>query len=161
MIKIYIISFFLVSSVLLVALSDWFVVEGKKVDAITQEHLNDIRRLKKIAKINKWMDEVVKPSLERLKDDVESTDNDLVNFFDAYSEEFNFKVSKYIYADLHTQNLDIGFEVQRDSIDKLKDLTLLKHKTGFLHFNTFRVDTTSLKGELKVIQPYYGDRNAS
>jgi hypothetical protein len=158
MVKMFIISFFLISSVLFFAVTNWFENEQIKVNKITKKHLNDIRRLRKIAKINQWMDKIVKPSLDRLKSDVESTDNDLVDFYDKYSQQFNFRVSKYIYTDVNTQNLDIKFSILRDDISILKELTSLKHKSGFLHFNSFDIDDKSIKGELQIVQPYYGDK---
>ena len=160
-IKLIAISFGFIFSVLFLALSEWFIQEETKVEQINKQHLEDIQRLKKISKINKWLEAVVKPSLDALPTDIKSSDASLVDFFDTYSHQFNFKVDKYIYKDVNTYNLNIGFIVPRNNKDILESLMKLKYKKGFLRFSNFQLDENKIKGEIQVVQPFYKDTNAS
>jgi len=160
-IKLIAISFGFIVSVLMFALSSWFEVEEMKVETINSQHLQEIKRLQKISKINKWLDKVVKPSLAKTPNDANSSDEPIVAFFDQYAPEFHFQVQKYIYVDENTHNLNIEFELLRDEKEALQKLMTLKYKRGFLQFNSFNVKDEKVRGELQIVQPFYGDTNAS
>jgi len=160
-IKLVAISMGFVLSVLMIALVSWFETEEQKVEAINQQHLQEIKRLQKISKINKWLDKVVKPSLAKTPSDANRSDEPIVQFFDQYADEFHFQVQKYIYKDENTHNLNIEFELLRDEKKALEKLMTLKYKRGFLQFNHFKVRDEKVLGELQIVQPFYGDNNAS
>ena len=160
-IRLIAISFGFIMSVLMIALVSWFETEEQKVEAINQQHLQEIKRLQKISKINIWLDKVVKPSLAKTPSDANRSDEPIVAFFDQYAPEFHFQVQKYIYEDKNTHNLDIKFELLRDEKEALTKLMTLKYKRGFLQFNNFRVKDEKVLGELQIVQPFYGDINAS
>jgi hypothetical protein len=143
------------------AVMDWFDEEQINVQKINRQHLDEIKSLRDIAKINAWMDKVVKPSLDKIPKNIEASDDGLVDFFDSYSKVFDFYVVKYIYVDENSKNLNIGFSVVRNSQETLKKLMQLKYVKGFLKFNKFKMNEKTIDGEIQVIQPFYGDMNAS
>ncbi len=161
MIKIALITAGFVLSVLLVAATQWFETETQKVERINKEHLAEIKRLKKIAQINKWLDKVVKPSLDALPQSEAQSESSLVAFYDKYAKEMNFKVSKYIYSDTNSHNLDIFFEIKRNDKRALEKLMTLKYKSGFLRFKNFTLKDDIVNGTLQLVQPFYGEENAS
>lgn len=161
MIKIVAISLALVLSVLMLALSNWFTQEEAIVSKINQEYKSEIQKLKKIKSINEWLDKIVKPELDKVPLDIENSDEDLVRFFDKNAENFNFKVNKYIYENEKTHNIDITFEILRNDKDRLTEILQLKRNIGFIQFKSFTLKDKKLTGELRIIQPLYGDINAS
>jgi len=161
MIKIVAISLALIFSVLMVALSDWFEEQQLIVEKINREHRSEIQKLKKIKKVNAWLNKVVKPSLDNAPKNVQGSDDGLVEFFDKYASEFDFQVKRYIYEDKGTHNIDISFETPRDDKEKLNKLVLLKREKGFLQFTTFKLQDKKIVGELRIIQPFYGENNES
>ena len=161
MIKIIAISFALIFSVLMVALADWFVDQEQIVQKINREHKSEIQKLKKIKKVNEWLNKIVKPSLDNVPKSLQDSDDGLINFFDRHATAFNFQVKKYIYATKDTHNIDISFEIDRNQKDRLNELVLLKRKKGFLQFTQFTIDEKKVKGELRAIQPIYGESNES
>ncbi len=161
MTRIAIITIAFVLSTLLIAVSQWFENETQKVVSINNEHLAEIKRLKKISQINEWLDTVVRPSLESLPKNETLSENSLVVFYDRYAKEMNFKVSKYIYNDTNSHNLDILFEVRRSEKDTLKKLMTLRYESGFLRFKNFEQKADVLNGTLQLVQPFYGEENAS
>jgi len=150
-----------VVAILMFALATWFEQEEIKVQSINRQHLQEIKKLRKISKINGWLDKVVKPSLSATPTDANASDEPIVNFFDEYANEFNFQVDKYIYNDENTHNLNIKFSISRNELEKLEDLMKLKYKKGFLQFNDFQLKEKLIKGELQIVQPFYGESNAS
>ena len=160
-VKIAIATFGFVVAILMFALASWFEIEEIKVKSINRQHLQEIKKLRKISKINSWLDKVVKPSLSATPTDANASDKPIVNFFDEYSYEFNFEVEKYIYNDENTHNLNIKFSISRNEQERLEDLMKLKYKKGFLQFNDFEVKDKLVKGELQIVQPFYGESNAS
>lgn len=161
MIKIVAISLALVLSVLMLALSNWFTQEEAIVSKINQEYKSEIQKLKKIKSINEWLDKIVKPELDKVPLDIENSDEDLVRFFDKNAENFNFKVNKYIYENEKTHNIDITFEILRNDKDRLTEILQLRRNIGFIQFKSFTLKDKKLTGELRIIQPLYGDINAS
>lgn len=161
MIKIVAITLSFVLSVLMFSLTSWFENESLKLQKINKQHQKEIQKLRQIAKINAWLDKVVKPSLSKVPTNLASTDDSLVNFFDAYSQNYNFTVSKYIHQDEHSRNLDIKFDIFRNEQQELQNLMTLKYKKGFLRFNNFELKDKKIMGEIEVVQPFYGDMNAS
>lgn len=161
MIKIVAITLSFVLSVLMLSLTTWFENESLKIQEINKQHKQEIQKLREIAKINLWLDKVVKPSLEKVPTNIASTDDSLVNFFDEYSQAYNFRVSKYIYKDENSRNLDIKFNILRNAKKELKNLMTLKYNKGFLRFNNFDLKDKKIMGEIEVVQPFYGDMNAS
>lgn len=161
MLKIVAITLAFVLSVLMVSLSTWFKNESLKVEEINKVHKDDIYKLRRIAKINAWLDRVVKPSLEKVPTNLIATDENLVHFFDQYASTYNFTVSRYIYKDKNSRNLAIQFHISRNAKKELKDLMTLKYNKGFLKFNSFDLQDKNIMGNIEVVQPFYGDLNAS
>lgn len=161
MIKIAAISLALVLSVLMLALTEWFDEQQNVVLQINREHRSEIQKLKKIKTINEWLDRIVKPSLDKVPVGIQDSDEGLVSFFDEHAEKFNFKVTKYIYKSEQTHNLDISFKIPRNDKERLSELLSLKRDIGFLQFKTFTLKDKDLVGKLRIIQPLYGDINAS
>jgi len=159
--KITIATLGFIFAILLFALSSWFQAEELTVKSINREHLKEIKKLRKISKINSWLDKVVKPSLAATPTDANASDAPIVEFFDEYASDFHFQVEKYIYNDENTHNLNIEFLISRDEKKILEHLMQLKYKKGFLQFNNFQVRDKDIKGELQIVQPFYGESNAS
>jgi hypothetical protein len=155
-----------VCSILLFSLNGWFRSEITVLQNINQKHIQEMRRLHKIEKINRWLDAVVKPSLQNLPKDAQENDANLVQFFDLYAEDFHFVVEKYLYDDKNSHNLDINFEIPREEKETLLELMKLHFPNGFLRFKSFQILGTKIKGTLQLIQPNYEnslkrDTNAS
>ena len=161
MIRIAIITVGFVLSVLMFAAMQWFEVEETNVENINKEHLSEIERLKKISQINKWLNRVVKPSLEALPSSETLSENSLVQFYDTYSKELNFKVARYIYNEENSHNLDIDFKITRNKKSALQKLMNLKYQSGFLKFDRFELKQDTVNGRLQLVQPFYGETNAS
>jgi hypothetical protein len=161
MIKIIAISLGFILSILMISVTSWFENETLKVQAINKEHKREIQKLQKIASINAWLDEVVKPSLEKVPKNLSASDDSLVNFFDLYSNTYNFQVANYLHKDQNSRNLDIRFSISRNAKEELKRLMTLRYQKGFLRFNTFHLGDKEVKGEIEIVQPFYGDLNAS
>jgi len=159
--KTLIITFFAVLSVLFYGLSIWFEQETYKVSKINKEHLTQIQRLKKIEKINKWLDKKIKPFIETLPKTQNMSDMQLVNFFDKHSTQLEFEVSKYIYKEDLTYKMDINFNVPRNDKKRLTYLMELKYKYGYLQFKTLKTFDKYVKGSLEIIQPIKSDINES
>ena len=159
--KTIIISIIFVSSILLYSLGQWYETQEQKLKVINKEHIRNIKTLREIREINVWLKKDIEPFLQALPKDTSSSKNQLILFFDRYSQLFDFKVEKYIYEDKFTQNLDISFAVNRDNND-LKKLMQLQYKTGYIEFKNFKVDDKKVTGILHLIQPMgNGDQNAS
>jgi len=161
MIKLVAITLAFMLSILMLALSDWFIEQEQIVEKINKEHRSEIQKLKKIKKVNEWLNKVVKPSLDNVPKGVEDSDDGLVNFFDKHAKSFKFQVKKYIYKNEDTHNIDIAFEVPRNDKKRINDLVLLNREKGFLQFTNFSLQDKRILGELRVIQPFYGDSNES
>jgi hypothetical protein len=159
--KTLIITFFAVLSVLFYGLSIWFEQETYKVSKINKEHLVQIQRLKKIEKINKWLDKKIKPFIETLPKTQNMSDMQLVDFFDKHSTQLDFEVSRYIYKEDLTYKMDINFNVPRNDKQKLTYLMELKYKYGYLQFKTLKTFDKYVKGSLEIIQPIKSDINES
>lgn len=159
--KAVIISIVFMCSVLFYTLGLWYETQQQKLEVINKEHTRNIRTLREIRQINLWLEKDIEPFLQVLPKNTSSSKNQLVLFFDQYSQLFDFKVEKYIYKDGFTQNLDISFTVNRDNKD-LKKLIQLKYKTGYIEFKNFKVDDKKITGILHLVQPMVnGDQNAS
>jgi len=150
-----------VVTMLLVALVNWFEIESNNIDKINKKHLSEIERLNKIAKINTWLDTVIQPHIASLPTNKELADQNLVKYFDLYSKNLHFRVSHYIYGEENLRNLDIEFTVDRDQKKSILQLMQLQYTQGFLQFNNFEINKGKIKGELHLIQPFYGENNAS
>ncbi len=159
--RIAIITAGFVLSALMIAAMEWFEIEEKNVENINKEHLSEIKRLKKISQINKWLNKVVKPSLDALPTNETLSESSLVTFYDTYSRDLNFKISRYIYNEENSHNLDIDFSIERDKKRSLEKLMQLKYKSGFLKFDRFELKSNTLSGKLQLVQPFYGENNAS
>ncbi len=150
-----------VLTMLLLALINWFEIESGNIDKINKKHLSEIERLNKIAKINTWLDTVIQPHIASLPTNKELADHNLVKYFDLYSKNLHFRVSHYIYGEDNLRNLDIEFTLQREQKKHVLQLMQLQYAQGFLQFNTLEVNKEKIKGELHLIQPFYGENNAS
>ena len=159
--KLLIISAAFALSILMVAASNWFEEQTKVVESINRQHLHEIERLKKIAKINKWLRSTITPFIESLPKDANASDVTLVKFFDRYADRFDFRVKNYIYKDKYSHNLDVMFKIPRYDKKNLQELMLLRYPTGYLQYNTFELKEESVIGKLRIVQPLYGDFNVS
>jgi hypothetical protein len=159
--KLIAISFAFTLSTLLFALTSWFEIEEQNLQTINHQHIQEIKKLQKISKINKWLNNVIRPSLEKMPNDANQSDEPIITFFDTYAKKFHFQLENYIYKDENTHNLTIKFELLRSEKETLLELMTLKYKKGFLQFNSFTLEDEKVRGKLRVIQPFYGDSNAS
>ncbi len=161
MIKLTAIALSITLSILLLSSSYWFENEQLKIEKINKKHLEDIRKLKKIAQINNWLDKVVKPMLKVTPDSVDLADENLVKYFDKHEKELKFEVAKYIYSDDVAKNLLLKYEVDRKKLNKLKKLMRLKYREGFLQFQELNMDKKVIKGTILLVQPFNGEHNVS
>ncbi|HFU75364.1 MAG TPA: hypothetical protein ENK66_03880 [Arcobacter sp.] len=163
MIKISIIFLFMILAILLFSLSDWYTEQNQKFQAVNNEHLREIRKLRKIKELNVWLQNRVEPFLSSLPNDMAASDKNIVLFFDENSNKFNFKVSKYLYSDELTQNLDILFSCHRSNKKQLAKLIQLQYPTGYIQFRELKTFGKNITGMLQIVQPVFskGDDNAS
>lgn len=163
MIKIIIISFLMILAVLFSSLSAWYLKQDQKLQAINNEHLSEIRKVRKMKEINFWLESKVDPFLSSLPQDTVSSEKNIVIFYDKYSNQFSFKISQYLYADELTQNIDIQFSCAKANKKLLTNLMLLKYPTGYIQFKELKTFGKNVQGVLQVVQPVSnkGDDNAS
>jgi len=161
MVRILFVGFLLIVSVFLYALSTWFDNETVKVHKINRQHTVEIRRLHKITKINNWLDTYVKPYLAKIPTDANQSDDPIINFFDKYATDFQFQVDRYIYKEKDTHNLKVNFVLALKNKPYLEELMKLQYPQGFLQFTNFQMKDHILRGDLLIVQPYYGENNAS
>ncbi len=159
--KLIFVTVALVLSVLMYATSNWFEEQTLVVRSINTQHLQEIERLKKIARINKWLKDSITPFLESLPKDANASDITLVKFFDRHANKFHFTVEDYIYREPYSHNLDVTFSVLRDDKKDLRDLMLLRYPTGYLQYDFFKLESRKVTGNIRIVQPLYGDANVS
>ncbi len=158
MIKIFTITLSTVLMVLMLASISWFEQEQEKVETINKKHREDIRKLKKIAQINAWLDSIRFKTLSESENEAEYH---LVSYFDDNAKTYDFQVNRYIYKDNTAKNLDISYTIDRNNSKNLDALMSIHYKNGFLQFKKLEMDQKGIKGEIQLIQPYNGENNAS
>jgi len=161
MIKIVITTIFLVVSVFLLALSSYFEQEQHAIEKINKKHIENIKKLDKIAQINTWLDTIIKSKLGTFSQNEDEAEYHLVTYFDRYVEKYHFQVNRYIYDKDDAKNLDISYEIKRNDTKALDALMSIEYENGFLQFNQLEMDSKSVKGSIRLIQPYSKDNNAS
>jgi len=156
MMRIFLITVLFALSVILYGVSEWFKVESSQIASINKRHQNEIEKLKKIAKINMWLEHHTKSYFQQLPQTSESGDKELVTFYDKYATEFNFKINRFIYSgEGTTHNLDLSFFLERSLKKEIEELVVLHYRKGFLKFSRFEVTKDKISGTLKIVQPYF------
>lgn len=150
----------LMLSLFMVASIEWFNKERGIIEDINKKHQKEIRKLRKIKSINRWLDKVIKPLLNDVPNNPLVADTNLVTFFDHYAKSYNFTLTRYIYDDGDSKFINMSFEIDRNDLSTIETFLQLRYKSGFLSFNRFEVDEKKIAGELLLIQPYEGENNA-
>ncbi len=158
--KIVIATIFISLSVIMVASTFWFENDMQRIENINKIHIRDIKKLQEVSHINKWIESHVVPIYRNIPKDSQKAQDLLVDFFDEYSQDLNLRIVKFIYKDNRSYNMDISFSVKKDDTHKLQELLHLKYKTGFIEFTKLRDEGEKIVGDFKLIQPYFGSKNA-
>ncbi len=153
MFRIIIVTINVIIIISLYFLNIWYGNESIKISKINEKYIRDIRRLKKIIKIDKWLKENIKKDIATLPIDNNAANRDLIRFFDMYAKEYNFKISNFIYKNNRAFFLKIEFKIPRKDIDKLENFVKLRYKDGLKTFSKFSIIRNFIKGELILIQP--------
>ncbi len=154
MLKVTIIFLNLALSVLLLSLITWLEAKESEIKSINSKHKRDIQKLKKIPSLNASIKKYVSPALKIQPKSAEGADLKLIRFFDAYSEEYDFKIDKYTYSDDIAHYLDIAYSIPRSDKKVLNDFMKTPFKSGFIQFKEFKLKGTTLSGEMQLVQPY-------
>jgi hypothetical protein len=161
MILKWLITFTLLSiGIVLLATVTWFDNKRVQTQQITQKYHANIRELKNIKQTNQWLREVVIPYLSTIPMTKSNAELDMIHFYDCYSQQYNFKVSKFIYYDISAK-MDIGFSFSPKNQNDIDRFLALRYDNGFLQIQKFSSKDGTISGVLTVIQPMKGDINAS
>ncbi|MBT5934273.1 hypothetical protein [Sulfurimonas sp.] len=147
--------------VLLLTLIDWFEIEQLKVEAINRQYKKNIKKMEKVSQINKWINNDIFPIIKTKQNSSQNSDENLITFFDDNVNKYNFIVSRYIYSENISKNIDLSYSLNRGDKDQLANFVNMKFKNGFLEFRELKMDESSLKGTIKVVQQYNGESNVS
>ena len=158
MTKIFFITLNIILIFSLYFLDTWYEEETALVKKINKKYTKNIKELRTITKINKWLQTEVKGDLIPLSKESEYIDLQLIKFFDMYASKYNFKVKKFIYKDHFAHFLEIEYTLPRDSYKKLISFLHQKYGTGYRVLKSFKVDQNSLNGEMLLVQPYISHR---
>ena len=161
MIKLIAITFSLTLSFLMLASISWFEKEQLKVESINKEHLVQIEKLRKIGKINTWLDNVVKPLLISLPKTQKEAESNLISYFDTHQQNYTLSVKQFIHKDDVAIYLLNDFSLDRSKLNILESFTNVHYPYGFLQFQEFSLNKKNLQGTLLLIQPFYGEDNVS
>lgn len=154
MLKIVFIFVNLAISVLLLSLISWFEVKEDEIKSINSKHKRDIQKLKKIPALNASIEKYVRPALKIQPKSPQEADLKLIQFFDAYMQEYDFVVNKYVYHDNIAHYLEIDYTLLRSDRKNLNDFMKTSFKSGFIQFKEFEVKGTTLHGTIQLVQPY-------
>ncbi len=152
--KIILISANIILVIFLYFLNIWYEDEDVKIRQINKSYTENIRKLDKLAKINRWISENVKQNFIPFPDSAQNADLKLISFFDTYATKYSFQVQKFIYKDKYAHFLNIKYTLPRSNYTKLVQFMKQKYKSGYKMLQSFNVDKDTLQGELIIIQPY-------
>ena len=117
--------------------------------------------MEKVSQINKWINNDIFPIIKTKQNSSQNSDENLITFFDDNVNKYNFIVSRYIYSENISKNIDLSYSLNRGDKDQLANFVNMKFKNGFLEFRELKMDESSLKGTIKVVQQYNGESNVS
>ena len=154
MIKITLIIINIVLTLFLYFLNQWFSAEEIKINNINQRYIKNTRKLQEIKKIDRWLVKKVKSKLLHTPNSIEVADLRLIEFFDRFATNYNFKVKKFIYHDKYAHYLSINYTIPRNNYIKLVDFMKLHYQDGYKVIDNFVLNKTTLQGELILVQPF-------
>jgi len=154
MIRITILIINIVLTFFLYFLNQWFSSQEIKISNINQKYIKNTRKLREIKKIDTWLAKKVKSKLLHTPNSIEVTDLRLIEFFDRFATNYNFKVKKFIYHDKNAHYLSINYTIPRNNYVKLVDFMKLHYQGGYKVIDNFILNTTTLQGELILVQPF-------
>jgi hypothetical protein len=154
MLKLILILLNLSLAVLFLSLISWFETKEIEIQAINKKHKQDIQALQKIPDINKAIIKYVRPTLKIQPKSAEEADLRLIQFYDHFADQYNFKVKKYIFSDTLAHYIDIEYDLKRNDKKQLLHFMQTAFKSGFIEFQSFNVNKDKLRGALQVIQPF-------
>ncbi len=154
MIKITLIIINIVLTLFLYFLNQWFSTEEIKINNINQRYIKNTRKLQEIKKIDRWLVKKVKSKLLHTPNSIEVADLRLIEFFDRFATNYNFKVKKFIYHDKYAHYLSINYTIPRNNYIKLVDFMRLHYQDGYKVIDNFVLNKTTLQGELILVQPF-------
>jgi len=158
--RLFMITLNITVSVILLCSISWFEDEEQKIISINKAHLKDINTLNKIKEINIFLKQNKQLSTIKSETNLQA-DKQLVKFFDKYSKQYNFKIDRYITQDSVAKYLQIKYKLIQDNNNNFINLLMLDYKSGFLEFEKLDIRDNIIKGQIKLVQLYYGDSNVS
>jgi len=154
MVKIAFIIMSIVLAIFLYFLNVWFEEEDFQIEKLNKKYIEDTRKLKNISKIDSWLHEKVKNNLKELPKDSKTADFKLIKFFDTYAKKYNLKVEKFIYKDDLAHFLKIKYVISRENYNALNKFLKQEYKGGYIMLKNFKIDKSTLSGNLILIQPF-------
>jgi len=130
----------------------WFDKSIYNLEKGNEKYIRNIRKAKKIQKIDRWLRESVSLNLKKIPTNSDDAEASLINFFDKHSKEFNFRVKRFIYSDKMAKHLDVEFKLQRDDKERLSKFLHLKYSGGYIVIKNFDVKK-DIAGYLDIVQP--------
>lgn len=146
--------------IFLLASVGWFDGKRFQTQQVTQEYRDNIRELQNIKQTNQWLREVVVPYFSTMPLSKTNAELDMIHFYDRYSHQYNFKVSKFIYYD-SSAKMDVGFSFSPKNQNDIDRFLALRYENGFLQIQQFSSKEGTVSGVLTIIQPMQGEINAS
>jgi len=161
MILKWFITFILTSmAIVLLASVTWFDGKRLQTQQVIQEYRDNIRELQNIKRTNEWLQDVVIPYFSTMSLSKTNAELDMIHFYDRYSHQYNFKVSKFIYYD-SSAKMDVGFSFSPKNQNDIDWFLALRYENGFLQIQQFSSKEGTVSGVLTIIQPMQGDLHAS
>jgi len=154
MVKIAFIIINIVLAIFLYFSTIWFEEEDFQIEKLNEKYIKNTRKLKNISKIDSWLHENVKKNLKELPKDSKVADLKLIKFFDTYAKKYNLKVQKFIYKDDLAHFLMIKYVISRKSYKVLNKFLKQEYKGGYVLLKNFKIDKSTLSGDLILIQPF-------
>lgn len=150
----------LIFGILLLSSVSWFDNKSIFTKQATQGYRDNIRELRNIKTTNQWLQNVVIPYFSSMPLSKTNAELDMIDFYDHYSSNYNFKVSQFIYYDTSAK-MDIGFSFIPKNQDDIDRFLSLRYEKGFLQIQKFSSKEGTISGIITIIQPMQGDFNAS
>ena len=159
--KLIFITVSMIFAMFMLATIPWFEKEMQKIEQINRAHTAKISKIKKFSEISSWLNKTVKQSMLDNQVDAEKAEHNLVFFYDKYADLYNFRLNKYIINDTISKSLSIYYTLKRDNQRIVKSFIYLDYGDGFLKFQNFHINSREINGNFLLIQPFYGEKNAS
>ena len=150
----------LVFGILFFASTTWFEDQQAQVEQINEGNRQTIRELQDVKQTTKWLREIIIPYFSTMPLNKQDAELDMIRFYDHYSQQYNLKVSKFIYYD-SSAKMDIGFSFVPKSNKDIDQFLSLRYSKGFLQIQTLTMKEGAISGVLTIIQPMQGVTNAS